>query len=523
MTSRKPANYLMGGFRVSKQSSRQIKLIVICAIILCFIMTLTACENVHDSDMSAPLVTTQVQTQSVCEHNGSEWIVDSEATLFADGKRHQECLMCGEHLQDEIIPKIECSHSETSWITDRFPILCEDGEKHEECTVCGKVLAQEAIPYGLEMVDACYGMTYIQNQDGKYLSYNGKELVATTTPTEWFLSSCGDGRFYIKDSSDFLAMEYYGGILKMEEDTGYTEQQWVLKANDSGGIVIEHADSKDNYLRSNGDGTLSVVHKSVSDDSCIWSFQIDALSSGHPYFEIIGKSGIVSLRIEHRVLDWISYDRLQQWADNLERAYEAYAELTGWTPFKRVEVRGYTNCNGWGYVYREKPVIHVNKDCLYEDLMKMKRRENDWNFGVLHEMSHLFDRESWAFEWEALAHYKVAYVLYKFDAYAAPAEFPAEQLFSHETLKNAFVQLDGTLEENRGSIQKPLAVKLWEITDKAGWDAVVQTFAVMQKTNDNSQIEKLDRFLSLIGEYGSLDAVAMFSELERGILAHSLS
>lgn len=498
-----------------------IKPIGMCILLLGSIMTFTACMGKNDPKVSDPIATQQ--TDAICEHSDSEWIVDSEATIFSDGKQHLECLLCGKVLQDAIIPKIECSHSESLWITDQSPALCADGTKHEECTVCGEILATEQIPYGLNLIDSCYGITYIQDQDGKYLSFDGKELIMTTTPTEWFLSSCGDGRFYIKDPTDFLMMEYYGGILKMEEDTGYTEQQWVLKMNDAGGIVIEHADSKNHYLRSDGDGNLSVISRSLSDDACIWTLQTDRLTRGYPYVEIMGRTGIVSLRIEHKVLDVISYDRLQLWTDNLECAYEAYAELTGWIPFNCIEVRGYTNCNGWGYVYREKPVIHVNKNCLYEDLVKMNSRNNDWNFGVLHEMSHLFDRDNWAFEWETLAHYKVAYVLYKFGAYAAPAEFPKDQLFSHETLKQAFVQLDGTLEENYGSIQKPLAVKLWEITEKAGWDAVVQAFAAMHKTNDNSQIEKFDRFISLIGEFGSIDISALFSESERTALEDKLS
>lgn len=416
-----------------------------------------------------------------------------------------------------------CSHEQTQWLVEQQPSLRSNGTKLEVCRICGETINVASIPYELRTLEQCYGYSTIRNQGGMYLSIEYNMPVMSNAPSDWRLESCGQNRFYLKDLSGFYVLEYYGGCLKMEEDTGYTEQQWILLENTDGAFIIANADSPNYYLRSDEMGNLSVVRKSEADTGCLWYIQSNNLESGLPYFEITGQQGIIYLRLSPEVLEIITIERLQQWANDLEMAYEAYAELTGWRPFSKVEVRGYTDCGGWGYVYRQKPVIHVNKDCLYEDLQKMSKRDNDWNFGVLHEMSHLFDKEKWGFEWEALAHYKVAYVLYKYDAFSAPAEFSTDKLFSHNTLKNAFYQLDGRLGSGNISIQKPLAGKMLEITEVVGWDAVKKTFCSFPEMTNASDLARFEQFLNLLGEHGSIDVKSLFSNREWEAVVEALS
>jgi len=419
--------------------------------------------------------------------------------------------------------KTICTHSESDWIVDLAPTLKAVGLRHKECTICKQLLAAEKIDYPLETISPCYGFITLQDHTGRYLSVTDHQLTLEATPTAWNLMSCGNDRFYLKESTGFYVLEYFSGVLKMEEDTGYTEQQWILKRNDVGNIVIVHADAQNYYLRSDETGHLSVVHKNNADDYCIWSMQDYGLTQGYPYVEITSQSSIISLRVEHRVFDIISHDRLLNWANNLEQAYMAFAELTGWKPFENVEIRGYTSCSSWGYVYSEKPVVHVNNDELYKDLEKMSKRENDWNFGVLHEMSHLFDKDIWAFEWEALANYKIAYVLYKYDAFAAPAEFPSSQVFSHSTIKDAFFELGGSFTSNNSSIENSLTNKLWEITEVVGWPAVASAFSNFPQSGRNlSNIEKLEQFLLLVQSYSNEDAKSYFSTQEWDILTEAL-
>ena len=69
----------------------------------------------------------------------------------------------------------------------------------------------------------------------------------------------------------------------------------------------------------------------------------------------------------------------------------------------------------WGFV-DGTDTIHIDADEIYEDLsLNFARRKNDWNFGLLHELSHLFEDDSrpWDFHAEVLADYKLAYVMTK--------------------------------------------------------------------------------------------------------------
>lgn len=368
----------------------------------------------------------------------------------------------------------------------------------------------------------CYGTVLIQNSNGLYLSGSGTGVCTAPATQTWLLSAYND-RFYIKDKNDFHALEYYGGVIKTVDDTGYTEQQWKILACSDGSYRIQHADSGDYYLRADAQGRLSVVPANQADAGCVWWFRNASLSWGHPYVEILTNRRIVSLRVAPDIFEVISYERLLMWVSQLERAYDAYVDLTGFTPFPQIEVRGYTNCSHWGYIFYGKPVIHVNRDCLYEDLAKMARRQNDWNFGVLHEMSHLFDASRWDFDGETLANFKIAYVLMMNGSSAAPAEFPASTLFTHATLRNGWKELHGTMLNSRTHPINSLCIKLWEVADQVGWQAVRYAFHNFPNQPEASAMYKFETFITLLSYYSGTDVAGLFTASEWDIIRSEFS
>ena len=81
----------------------------------------------------------------VCEHIESNWIVDTEPSIYNEGSQHKECTKCGEILSTELIPKL-CSHIESNWIIDINATLQSEGAKHTECTKCGEIIQTQTIP-----------------------------------------------------------------------------------------------------------------------------------------------------------------------------------------------------------------------------------------------------------------------------------------------------------------------------------------------------------------------------------------
>lgn len=86
-------------------------------------------------------------------HTPSDWIIDTEATCNAPGKKHNECSVCGEIVENVIIEKTE-EHEEV--IDPRVePTGAADGlTEGSHCALCGKIIvAQTVIPSNLQGAD----------------------------------------------------------------------------------------------------------------------------------------------------------------------------------------------------------------------------------------------------------------------------------------------------------------------------------------------------------------------------------
>lgn len=89
---------------------------------------------------------TACNSSNKCDHVEGAWIVDKEATLDEIGKKHTECTLCGEMVQNETIPKETCNHIYSDWVVDVEATFDNEGSKHLECWSCGKTIETEVIP-----------------------------------------------------------------------------------------------------------------------------------------------------------------------------------------------------------------------------------------------------------------------------------------------------------------------------------------------------------------------------------------
>lgn len=496
---------------------------------------------------------------SSCSHSPSNWMIDD-----AGENRYTECLLCGRILRTEPLPQVQCSHLISVWLeepaeglrikqckscnqileTQPLATTCShrftqwtqqpatvpggDIQKIKTCSACGEVLetVTEAAP--LTTLAPCYGLTYIQNCDGAYLMRNDTTAFTGTTPTQWLLESCLEDRFFLKEPNGLYMLEYWYGAFQMAYDSGYTEQLWIPQKDPSGAYLLAHASAPDYYLRSQPDGSLSLVHKSMADARCYWQIQTAGLTTGYPYIEINGQRGIITLQLEPRVLEVLSRGELLRWANDLEYAYDAYAELTGWKPFAQLTVRGYAVCHDWGYVHYEKPIIHANKDWLYADLVKKSQRDTDLVWGILHEMSHLFDQPKWHFEPEALAAYKILYVLQRCNSETIPGEYDNSWHFAYQDMDDAFYRLCGKLGEDNSPegyppLAYPLAGKLFEITKTIGWEAVCQAFRSMPDTTGMTQMQIFETFVTQLSSSSGRNVRSLFTDKEWRVVDKYLS
>lgn len=384
----------------------------------------------------------------------------------------------------------------------------------------------EPTPRYAENVPDGYAVFTIQNREGLYLSRDGDALCLASKPFQWYLwpTREHEEQLHIMENARRVHMldidnAWYtkGNKVKLYGNTGDGAQHWQFEEVAPGEYLIVAAGQPKFVLASNKNGFFITYRKNIG-DSDIWTVQLQKMT--HRPFEVKGARGIVTILLEQRILEVISMERLQQWADDLEKAYDSYAELTGTAKYDTVWIQANERLDVWAWgLYGGNGEICIDSQEMYVDLKKMaSRKSEDWNFGVLHEMSHLFDDcHSWEFDCEVTANLKLFYVMDVNNIAATPAEYPWST--SYRGLDRILTVLhSGRLGLEFIYSNTAMAVKLAEIAQEIGWDAfktAFRTYPNLRRDYDtSSNAKRLKIFLDLLCEASGRDVRAMFTEKE---------
>ena len=366
----------------------------------------------------------------------------------------------------------------------------------------------------LTAFDAFFGSTYIRHINGLYLAIENENVCLSRERFLWRVEAWENGRFYIRDESGHDHIEYYDGIVKSALDSGYTEQHWRLYHNNGGLVFLEHADSPNLFLHASQDNSLTISNE-YSDEGCCFIFEDCSFTQGYPYIEYRSNANKIILRVEPTILYYAGNNWLNCWLDDLEKAYYSLSRLTGSQPFPSIEIRAYTNCNTWGYVFYGKPVIHINKDCFEKEIIRMrKRRLRDISFGTLHEMCHLFDNYAWLCEKEAMANIKLGYVLYELGFSASLSDRGEGETVTIQNYAKALYNEHGKLDNIKGLFCSALTGKMVEIAYTIGWDAYSYAFKNFPPIYNSTKLEKFEMLITKLSEHSRRDIRGMFSVSE---------
>ena len=359
----------------------------------------------------------------------------------------------------------------------------------------------------------CYGTTYIRHINGLYLGMKDKTLCLSNERFLWRVEIFENDRFYLKDISGHEHAEYWWNNIQVALDSGYTEQHWYIHRKDNL-ILLEHADSA-KFLHYSYDNNLVVCEENNYKEGFYFTFENESFTDGYPYIEIPSITNKIALRVEPTILNIVNHNWLKDWANDLEKAYYSLARLVGFEPFPTIEIRGYTNCNTWGYIYYGKPVIHINKDCLENEIIRMRKRKvRDISFGTLHELSHLFDKHEWLFDGEALANIKIPFVLHELDFTVSLSNHSNEETFTYNNYIEELYKEHGRLDNVKNLFCSSLAAKMTEIAVNIGWDAFAKTFRNFPPIENQSRMYRFEAFINKLSEYSGKDVRSMFSEAE---------
>ncbi len=152
-----------------------------------------------------------------------------------------------------------------------------------------------------------------------------------------------------------------------------------------------------------------------------------------------------------------------------------------------------------------------------------KCKNRDISFGTLHEISHLFDIESWLFDGEALANIKLGYVLHELDFSASLARHTEYAGFNRRNFAEELYEEHGRLDNIKGLFCSSLTAKIGEIAGVIGWDAVSYAFRNFPALYNETRLRKFEVFISKMSEYANLDVRGMFTASEWSSVERNLA
>ncbi|MBR2651186.1 MAG: hypothetical protein IKD45_05950 [Clostridia bacterium] len=372
---------------------------------------------------------------------------------------------------------------------------------------------RDEINRALSKFEPCYGTAYIRHMRGLYLAMDDKGICLSRERFLWRIEAWENDRFYIRDISGHDQLESFEKNVSKALDSGYTAQHWRIYNGGGDFVLFEHVNSNGFLACSEED--KPVIHDGYNDESCYFTLEDECLTPGYPYLEFESKTRRIILRTEPTVLYYANEKWLLDWLNDLERVYFSFSRLVGFYPFPKIEVRAYTNCNSWGYIYRGKPVIHINNECMKNDIIKMRKCKNRFiSFGTIHEMSHLFDKRAWQFDVEAIANVKLGYVLHELDINTTLLPETDYADLNRKNFADKLYDEHGKLDNVKGLFCSALTAKIVKVAEVIGWEPFMKLFRSFPEIDNESSLVKFKTFIQKLSEYSGKDVRSMFTAAE---------
>lgn len=364
--------------------------------------------------------------------------------------------------------------------------------------------------------------TFYSKTNNKYLSFNGNNLVLSDNACKWqfkYVQNNGYNVYAYETDLMFDIDNAYvaqGTTVKLWQLTGYDVQIWNVSKNANGTFTFLYNGNHSYCLGFNGSRAELQLRDT---NNSMQEWELTDISANEPkqYLEFASKNNIIKLQLPLDILNVISEARLQQWAQELEKAYYTFYELTNYKPYETIVVEAYKPSKYIGWVIDNSNIIHIDSTFIVDDLRKMASRKSDWNFCALHEMGHMFDmNRPWNFETELLTDLKLAYVLETNNVAAAPSEFDASTVFYGADIINAYNILGTDFSKNYdifGATERFMKIK-----NDIGWEPFKKTFQNLQANeklySGYSKQQKFKKFVEKLSEYSGKDIKSYFSSDE---------
>ncbi len=338
------------------------------------------------------------------------------------------------------------------------------------------------------------------------------------------------------------------GKYRMTQDSHCTTR-WYFEMNDDGSYKMalrtttKLTDKHDKYYVFYENGGLYLYPEKDNKSS---NFNITMVERGTPQFtQYISHDGKITLRLPPTIKNraFLLEARGQKWANDVEKCYYAFIELTNYVPYENIIVKAFMNCDYMAYVTSNYNTITISysmaenafggaNQWYLQDVKELVYRGDeaqDVNFAILHEMGHMFDiGTDWYFETEMMTDFKLTYCLEVTGFSAIPSEFSALDVFTYENIEKCYLSLGKDVSKTKEYTYYGAAYRMVLIQKELGtWEPYKQTYRWFMEnrakkdagdtsyvTIPSSKWEKMDLFFSKLSEFAGRDIISMFPEGE---------
>lgn len=343
----------------------------------------------------------------------------------------------------------------------------------------------------------------------------------------------------------------YTSTSRPQTQDSYATIRWYFEKNEDGSYKMAIYSSTDlkslglsKYYASyeNGQIVLRKDSEKISTD-----FNLEMVERGSAQFlQYISDGGKITLRLPPKMKSelivtpdkkrvYFTDERAQKWANDVEDCYYSFIELTNYIPYENIIVKAYSNCDYMAYVTSNYNTITMSYSIKSNDfgssstwfvndikeLIARGPEANDVNFGIMHEMGHMFDiGTDWYFETEAMTDFKLAYCLEKNGLAAAPSEFSVTQYYSYDNIEEAYLSLGKDISKTGNYTFYGAAYRMILIQKEIGWEPFKQTYHWFMENRTkqgmegyvsipSKKYEKCELFYSKVSEFAQKDVVSM--------------
>lgn len=270
-------------------------------------------------------------------------------------------------------------------------------------------------------------------------------------------------------------------------------------------------------------------------------------STGTAYFDNISlkkvSSELYNLESEHMRIFWesskvvVGADILNRWIYDVDKMYEAMAELMGERPHegRKLAIQTTRGMYSGYWALAGYPILwNANSDAVETTLNQIKQY-GEMSFGLMHEMGHVFNMGNTSWNWndEMFANFRMHYALAKSGLKVCQTDENGDfHVYEGADILNLYrVSYEKTVQStvNDNGIHYMLA----RMSDQIGWEPYKKTFDYLHRqgfTGSSNKYDKFVNFVNVLSKYATecdpqgrtIDLMDTFSTMELSSIKRKL-